>query len=383
MRTRYVVTGSKGHLGNTVIRMLKGTKAEVFGLVLPWEDCKDEDNVHYVKGDVRDIDSLRPLFQRSVAVNELPPAKKSGRLNFFNKLDKLKICNNSRDEDNGDFEIFVIHTAGIIDISEKGSPILYDVNVNGTKNIVSLCSEYNVKRLLYVSSVHAIPEIVGAVITEVSNFSPDTVVGAYARTKAEATEAVLEAGRKGLNVVVVQPSGIIGPYDNSGNHLVQMIGEYLKGTLPACVKGGYDFVDVRDVAKGCLLALQKGKTGNCYILSNRYYEIRDVLEMVRNFVSLKKLVVLPIWMAKIAAPFMELFAKIKHRRPLFTSYSLHTLKTKDRFSHAKATKDFGYVPRGLKETVRDTVLWFKKTTLKKLNLAPAVVPLLNNSNKKN
>ena len=351
MRTRYVVTGANGHLGNTLIRMLTGAKIEVFGLILPNEKGEDHDNIHYIKGDVRDIESLRPLFHVSGAAQ------------------------------GEQVEIFVIHTAGIIDISEKGSPNLYNVNVNGTKNIISLSKEYGVKRLLYVSSVHAIPEKDGAVLTEVGQFSPDSVVGAYARTKAEATEAVLDAGRDGLDVVVVQPSGIIGPYDNSGNHLVQMIGEYLKGTLPACVKGGYDFVDVRDVAKGCLQALKKGKSNNCYILSNKYYEIKDVLEMVRNFVSLKKLVVLPIWMAKIAAPFMEWFAKIKHRRPLYTSYSLHTLKTKDRFSHDKATRDFGYVPRGLKETIRDTVMWFKMTTFKKLKLVPALANPGKNRNK--
>lgn len=334
MRTRYIVTGANGHLGNTLIRCLKGVKVDIYGLVLPNEKCEDHDNVHYIKGDIRYKDSLRPLFEEQI---------------------------NQKTNKKSDFETYVIHTAGIVDISEKGTPALYDVNVNGTKNIISLCKEYKVKRLLYVSSVHAIPEKDGDVIKEVDSFSPDKVTGAYARTKAAATQAVLEAGEQGLDVVVVHPSGIIGPYDNSGNHLVQMIKEYIKGSLPACVKGGYDFVDVRDVAKGCLQALNKGKRNNCYILSNCYYEIKDVLEMVRKFVHKRKLVVLPIWMAKMVAPIFEWFAKIKHRRPLYTKYSLHTLKTKDRFSHDKATHDIDYIPRGLKETIRDTILWFKLT----------------------
>ena len=86
-------------------------------------------------------------------------------------------------------------------------------------------------------------------------------------TKAAATRAVLEAGETGLDVAVVHPSGIIGPYDRKGNHLVQMITDYLRSALPACVRGGYDFADGRDVAEGCLLALEKGRSGNCYILS--------------------------------------------------------------------------------------------------------------------
>ena len=96
-------------------------------------------------------------------------------------------------------------------------------------------------------------------LTEVDHFSPESVEGAYAKTKAEASQAVLDMVREGLNAVIVHPSGILGPYDRSGNHLVQMVTDYLEGRLPACVKGGYDFVDVRDVAKGCLLAMDKGR----------------------------------------------------------------------------------------------------------------------------
>ena len=305
--------------------MLKGTDCEVMGLVLPGEHCEDSDNIHYVTGDVRDTDSLRPLFE-----------SEDGR------------------------DLYVIHTAGIIDISEKGSPLLYDVNINGTKNMIALCKEYGVRRLLYTSSVHAIPEKEnGAVITETERFSPDIVTGAYAQTKAAATQAVLEAGKQGLDVVVVHPSGIIGPYDTTGNHLVQMIVDYIRGILPACVKGGYDFVDVRDVAKGCLLALEKGRSGSCYILSNRHYEIREVLGMARKVSHGKKLPVLPMWAAKMFAPVMQWYAKLKKERPLYTKYSLHTLSSNDRFSHDKATSELGYRPRDLWETIRDTVRWYR------------------------
>ena len=253
-------------------------------------------------------------------------------------------------------ETIVIHTAGIIDISNHVSPELYDVNVNGTKNILALCREYLVKRLVYVSSVHALPEQKrGNVTGEIRDFSPDAVVGGYAKTKAEATREVLRAAQEGLDAVVVHPSGILGPYDRSGNHLVQMVAEYLHGTLPACVKGGYDFVDVRDVAEGCLLAAEKGRKGECYILSDRYCEIREVLEIAGDVSGKKKLPVLPLWMAKMAAPFIQLHARRKKRRPLYTAYSLHVLGTGERFSHKKATEELGYHPRDLKVTIRDMV----------------------------
>ena len=75
----------------------------------------------------------------------------------------------------------------------------------------------------------------------------------------------------------MHPSGIIGPYDKGNNHIVQLIQMCIARKLPAGVTGGYDFVDVRDVAKGCLQAAEKGRRGECYILSNRRYEIRDLL----------------------------------------------------------------------------------------------------------
>ena len=97
------------------------------------------------------------------------------------------------------------------------------------------------------------------------------MIGPYAKTKAEATQAVLEAVKQGLNAVVVHPSGIIGPYDNGNNHIVKLAKDYISGKLLAGVIGGYDFVDVRDVAKGCIAAVDKGEVGECYILSNRFY----------------------------------------------------------------------------------------------------------------
>lgn len=321
MKKLFIITGANGHLGGTIVRMLNGRPVQVRGLVFGDKKKQDTGSIHYYSGDVREPETLRPLFEG---------------------------CE--------DMETIVIHTAGIIDISNHVSPELYDVNVNGTKNILALCREYPVKRLVYVSSVHAIPEQKrGNVTGEIRDFSPDAIVGGYAKTKAEATREVRRAAQEGLDAVVVHPSGILGPYDRSGNHLVQMVAEYLHGTLPACVKGGYDFVDVRDVAEGCLLAAEKGRKGECYILSDRYCEIREVLEIAGAVSGKKKLPVLPLWMAKMAAPFIQLHARRKKRRPLYTAYSLHVLGTGERFSHKKATEELGYHPRDLKVTIRDMV----------------------------
>lgn len=318
MNKIFIVTGANGHLGNTILRCIDKRKNQVRGLILPGE-TPHLAGVNYYFGDVTKPDTLRPIFENTFGL-----------------------------------EVYVIHTAGIISIEDKVSEKLRQVNVGGTKNITELCKEYKVKRLVYVSSVHAIPEgNDGEILTEVSSFSPDNVIGGYAKTKAEATQIVLNAAKDGLDAVVVHPSGILGPYDNSGNHLVQMLKDYIKGKLPACVKGGYDIVDVRDVAAGCLLAAEKGKKGECYILSNRHYEIKDILAMAKAVGGGKKIPTLPMWMAKMAEPFLRKSAQVRKTRPLYTKYSLHALESNDNFSHEKATKELGYNPRDIKTTIAD------------------------------
>lgn len=326
MKRVYIITGANGHLGGTLVRELQGQPVEVRGLILPGEAAVDRGNVRYYRGDVCQPDTLRPLFE---------------------------------DLEEG-AAIRVIHTAGIVDISEDVSPKVYDVNVNGTRNVLALCREFGA-RLVYVSSVHAIPEADDNLVQEeIRAFSPDRVIGGYAKTKAEATQAVLDAARDGLDAVVVQPSGILGPFEASGNHMVQMVSDYVHGRLPACVVGGYDFVDVRDVAKGCLQAAEKGRRGECYILSNRRYEIRDLLRMIRSVCGGRRLPVLPMWMARAAAPLLQAWAKLRHERPLYTRYSLHALGSNSKFSHDKATMELGYHPRDLFQTVKDTVAWLKQ-----------------------
>ena len=106
----------------------------------------------------------------------------------------------------------VIHCAGMVSVAAGQGEALGRINVQGTENIAGLCLEYGAKRLVYVSSVHAIPERpMGEVITEECRVSPELVHGAYAKSKAAANKKVLLAAEKGLDAGIVYPSGIIGP----------------------------------------------------------------------------------------------------------------------------------------------------------------------------
>lgn len=332
----YIVTGAGGHLGGTIVRKLREAGQAVRTLLLAGESlpCRPGQEVDActrnppllpVVGDIRDKDSLRPLFRGT-----------------------------------RDMCVKVVHAAGIVDISSAADHAIHDVNVGGTRNIVELCREYHVQRLLYVSSVHAIPiRDEFCVIEECRHFSPEDVTGMYAKTKAEATELVLDAVREGLDAVVVHPSGIVGPDDPAHNHLVQMVRDYVAGRLPAGVNGGFDFVDVRDVADGCLAALEKGSAGDCFILSNRHYSVKDILAMLRSICGGRKIPTLPIWIVSAVAPLLARYAHLRRRRPLYTRYSLQTLSSNDRYSHDKATMALRYHPRDLYRTLQDTVAWLR------------------------
>ncbi len=329
MNTIYLVTGAAGHLGTTICDQLLREGRKVRALVLNNDPTVAymPKEVEKIYGDVTNIDSLEQFFA------------------------------NPNDDD-----LVVIHCAGIVSIASKRIQKVYDVNVTGTNNIIKMCNTHRVVKLIYVSSVHAIPEPEdGSQIHEVEQFDPDKVVGLYAKTKAEATQAVLNNTKNGYSVSVVHPSGIFGPNDFGHSHLTQLITDFYKGKLTACVKGGYDFVDVRDVAKGIISCADKGKNGQCYILSNQYYQIKDVLDTIHEITGKKKIrTILPRWFAKLTAPCAELYYKLKKQPPLFTSYSLYTLGCNAKFSHHKADSELGYRTRPLKATITDTIDWLKK-----------------------
>jgi dihydroflavonol-4-reductase len=322
----YLVTGAFGHVGSQIVQLLLRAGERVRALKYPGEDDSllQGTDAEVFAGDVRDKDSLRP---------------------FFHVPEGLKAQ--------------VIHAAGIVSIAARVDENLRRVNVDGTRNVVELCRETNVQRLLYISSVHALPEKPrGEAVREINAFDPDWVTGAYAKTKAEASQIVLDAAKEGLDALMVHPSGIIGPGDNGNNHANQVFKDFLYGRLPAIIRGGYDFVDVRDVAQGCLLALDAGRPGNGYILSNAHYDIRQLIGMLQRITGQKRRVVaLPLWFVSAFAPLAENIDRLRRQKPLFTRYSLYTLNTNDCFSSEKARTELGYTVRPMEETMRDIVLW--------------------------
>ena len=332
MKRVYIITGANGFLGNNIIRKLE-------------LDANNEIRAFVLKGDhIKSLEHLKCKIYYGDITN------KSTLSSIFENI-------------NGK-EVFVIHCAAVVYIKSKYNPFIYNVNVNGTKNIVDKVLEIKAK-LIYISSVHAIPEKYNnSLITEITNFNPNNVHGLYAKTKAEAAMYVMNAIKyKGLNACIIHPSGIIGPNDYGNSHLTQLIKKVTDGKLFACVKGGYDFVDVRDVADGVINACKNGNKGECYILSNRYITVKELCDLVCDVQKRKKIkLVLPITVAKLIAPLFELYYNFKKQTPLFTKYSLYTLSSNSNFSNKKAKQYLYFKNRNIKETIKDTVEWINKNS---------------------
>jgi dihydroflavonol-4-reductase len=325
----WIVTGASGHLGNTVIRRLVMQGAHVRALIIEKErpEALRGINCEVISGNILDRQSLEPLFAGLE-----------------------------------DKEIYVLHLAGQISIFSGHAPAVFKVNVDGTRNMLDASAYHSVHRFLYCSTVHAIPVPEKDIsIAEIEHFDPELVIGSYAKSKASATKLVLDAAKQGFPAVVVQPVGILGPYDQLQGHMTRLISRFALGRLPGMIRGTYNFADVRDIAEGAINAILHGKIGESYILSGHVTSIKDMLNIVAELIGRKKIKrTIPLWLARIGAPIIEGFSRIFNKPPLFTTYSLHTLQTPCHFSSEKARHELGYSIRPLKGTLRDTLLFMER-----------------------
>ncbi len=320
-----VVTGPTGHIGNVLVRELLERGERVRALVLPSEDLTPIRglDVETVEGDIVDLDSLIRAFEGADVV---------------------------------------YHLAGVISIVPGEWDRLYRVNVVGTRNVIRACLTCEVRRLVYASSIHAFYEPPpGITFDETSPFDPEKLSMEYDRTKAMATLEVLEATRKGLDAVVVCPTGVMGPYDYRLSEMGQLIRDFTRKTLIGYVNGAYDFVDVRDVAKGLILACEKGKTGESYILSGERITIPEIMSHLEELTgSPRPRLRFPVWLAQIAAAvFTPLYLMLTRERPLLTTCSIQTLQRNSETTSKKAISELGYSARPLRQSIEDSINWLK------------------------
>lgn len=325
----YLLTGAAGLLGSNISRQLIRQGSEVRALVLQGDPALSEvpAEAEVIVGDITDQVSLDHFFK-------VAPEK----------------------------EIIVIHCASIVTVSDIPNPKVYEVNVNGTKNIIRKCLEHRVKKLVYVSSTSAIPEVpAGRPIKEVEEFSADSVIGFYGKTKAEATQAVLDAVKKdGLDASIIFPSGICGPNDFAYGPVSSFLIEYVNGQMKGGVAGFFNAVDVRDLARGCIAGCEKGRKGESYIMANQLVSMREMFDLLSELSGCKNVkTILPIGIARFMAKFGDLKEKITGKPGRLTSFAVYNMGRNNNFDYQKATEELGFHVRPFRETIRDELCWLQ------------------------
>lgn len=315
------VTGATGHIGANLVRTLINKGLPTRCLVHVNCQAIDGLDTEKVQGDVRDIDSLCRAFQ-GVDV--------------------------------------VYHLAASISLSMADWPRLEEINVNGTRNVVEACLRTGVRRLIHFSSIHAlVQEPLNLPVDESRPLAETRHYPPYDRSKSAAEREVRQGIEKGLDAVIIYPTAVLGPYDFQPSFFGEALLAIARRKLPALVTGGFDWVDVRDVVAGAMLAEEKAPTGARYLLSGHWLSMCDIANMIGEIagVTINKFVC-PLWLAHIGAPFIKGMSRLNGKRPLYTSVSLRALKSNRHISHERASKELGYQPRPFRETLADTLHWF-------------------------
>lgn len=317
-----LVTGATGHIGNVLIRELVSRGKEVRALVLPGESC----------------DSLRGLPIEIAVADILDP----------DALDRWM-----KDVEQ------VYHLAGIISILSGDEELMYRVNVEGTRNVARAALKARVKRMVHTASVHIFRrEPPGVIMDENTPLTLVRASGAYDRTKAEGVRVVREAVAAGLDAVIVCPGGVIGPHDYRSSEMGELIRSFATSRIHLIVNGAYDFVDVRDVAEGMILAAERGRTGEQYILSGRRVSLRWLSRTTARIASRRSwTIAVPTALALFVSRYTQHLYRWFRKVPRFTPYSLRTVIENSHYCRAKAERELGYRPRPLEESIRDYLSW--------------------------
>ncbi len=316
------VTGATGHIGNNVVRRLLAEGHEVRVFVRDPQRLPEVGPLDIFRGDLLERKAVRA---------------------FVKGLDA------------------VIHAGANIFVNGRKKWQYFHENLESAENMLQAVKAEGC-RYVYFSSVHAYdPFPRDRPLDE----QRPLVTGdrfLYSRSKALAQQAVLETAAEGLDALVVNPTAVIGRYDYKPSLLGRAILMMAKKKMPALIPGGYNWVDVRDVAEGTVKALLQGRKGEAYLLPGHWATMEELYDLVCEIAGInKKIPLLPVWMARAGVPFMGAMARLQGQEPLYTGESITILQEANRhISYEKAARELGYKPRPLKETVEDTLHWFRE-----------------------
>ncbi len=318
-----VITGVSGLVGANLARALLAQGRQVRGLIHREQRAVEGLLIELVEGDVRDPDSLQEAF----AGAEL-----------------------------------VYHLAAHISLRMDSWPEVEAINVQGTRNVVQACLQAGVQRLVHFSSIHAIEqEPLDLPLDETRPRVSSPKHSPYDRSKAQSELEVLQGIARGLQAVILNPTGIVGPYDYYPSHFGKALLSLVAGRLPALVAGGFDWVDARDVVQAAIRAERAAPSGASYILSGHWRSVRQVANLAAELTGRGA----PRWtvsmgLAHLAAPLMARLAHLNDSEPIYTPVSLAALRSNRLISHGRASRELGYQPRPFEQTLADALDWFIK-----------------------
>lgn len=318
--TLQLVTGATGHIGNVLVRQLLERRQRLRALVRPGKIpvALQGLDVEIVLGDILDVDSLVRAM--------------------------------------GGVDI-VYHLAAKISLASGSDPETERVNLDGTRNVLSAAETAGVRRLVYASSIYALRVPEKGPVDESLPFDPVHARGAYDRSKAAASLEVQNAAAAGLEAVIVCPTAVAGPYDFQASVVGRGILYNMHPGLKFYVDGAYDFVDVRDVAHGLVLAAEKGQSGEMYILGGGRLTVREVADCIWQASGGRHAGFwLPGWVADLAAGVLPLLVD----EPLVTAYSLAAVRSNSHIRHEKAMRELGFHPRPALQAITDAVRWWQE-----------------------
>lgn len=317
----FLVTGASGFVGWHVARTLIERGERVRALVRATSRIQ-ELNVEPVIGDLRDPGSL----ERAVAGCKV-----------------------------------VYHVAADYRLWSRNPRELYDSNVEGTRNLLNAARKAGVERFVYTSTVGCIGIPPAGIGDEEQPCTLEDMSGDYKRSKFLAEQVALEFARDGFPVVIVNPTAPIGDHDFKPTPTGKIILDFLNDAMPAYIDTGLNLVDVRDVALGHVLAAERGRIGERYILGCENLTLKQILEKLAAITGRKAPTIqLPYAVAYAAGVVTTAWASISGQTPKAPLDAVKMAKKKMFVTHAKAARELGYTPGPVDGALRRAVEWFRK-----------------------
>ncbi len=320
---KVAITGATGHVGISVMEELKRRGIELKALAFNDAHYLESQGIEHVKGHVNSREDMEKLLDGCDAL---------------------------------------IHSAAVISINGDKGGIVRKVNVEGVKNVMQTAMDLKIQRVVHISSIHAYQALPNKELLDETRALVDEKAFAYDQSKRDGQLFVKEMVTKGLNAVIVNPTSVTGAPENKLSYQGKAILDIYNKKIPAIFDGGFDWVDVRDVASSVCNALNMGRAGENYLLAGKFYTMRQIIQMVSEIKGERiKIPTIPVWAARVGLPFVKIQSKITGKEPLYTNESIEILITgNEKISYEKAKKELGHNPREFKETLRDLISWFKE-----------------------